>query len=234
MTTRIRTARTTLLAVAAISLAGCIPPVPLGDLGGGPSAAPPAITITPHIYVSGAALTVGAGADTSGSDGGVEPTPPRSTPASVGDAPRRRMPTVRAAPEPGLAPDGLAATLREAEGYSPTVYRDTGGVPHIGYGHRLTPAEADALLAADIAEARAAAERVVGEATWRGLDEARRDVLVEMAYMLGASGLARFRLMLDAVRRGDFDAAADELAASLLYDQVPTRTVRLAATLRGG
>ena len=239
--------------VLLLLLAGCFPPVPLGALGGGSSAPPPSITVSPHIYLVGqdGTLTVSPADDddTTDSDGGVDTStpadrggadqaPPRSTPAPADPRLMLRMPPEGGAgPEAALETDSspdLAATLREAEGFSATVYPDPNGVPHIGYGHRITPAEADALLAADMASARAAAERVVGEPTWGGLSETRRDVLVEMAYLVGETGLAGFARMLDALRAGDFDAAADEIVASRLGGQVPTRTARLAATLREG
>lgn len=133
---------------------------------------------------------------------------------------------------PGEAQPDLAQRLRVAEGFSATPYPDPGGVPHIGYGHRLTRAEAEALLARDIADARAAAERVVGAPTWNGLTERRREVLAELAYMAGPTGLARFTKMIEAVRAGDYARAADEINISLL--RPPTRAVRLANMMREG
>ena len=228
-----------LLAACLLALTACIPPVPpLGGLGGGGAAAPPAITVSPVIYVVGqdGTLTVYPTPDSQG--GGDAPPAATPAPAPAGADPWLML---RIPPEGETAPDletethpDLAATLREAEGFSPTVYPDPNGLPHIGYGHQLTPAEADALLAADMAEARAGAARVVGEPTWGELDEARRDVLVEMAYMLGESRFAGFQRMLAALRAGDFEAAADEILTSRLDTQVPTRTARLAAVMREG
>lgn len=161
-----------------------------------------------------------------------EPTPAApGAGAGAGDAPAAAP--ADAAPTSESDP-GLAATLREAEGFCATPCRGPNGKVHIGYGHalRITRADGDALLAQDIADARAAAERVVGAPTWNGLTERRREVLTEMAYMAGPTGLARFEKMLAAVRAGDYARAADEITASLL--RPPTRTVRLAHMMREG
>ena len=229
--------RIQVLAVVCLALTGCIPLMPLGDLVGGADPPPPAITVSPVIYVVGpdATLTVDstpdlrAGADTPPAEGaGGEPA---SSPTPAAGDPGLML---RLSPDAAAAPGDLAATLREAEGFSPTIYPDPNGIPHIGYGHQLTPAEAEALLAADMATARAAAARVVGEPAWGDLDEARRDVLVEMAFMAGEEGLAGFRRMLGAVRVGDIEAAADEILASRLAEQLPDRARRLAAAMREG
>ena len=234
-------------AAAVASLAGCFPPVPpVGDLGGAQDAGSATATVSPNIYVigPGATLTVGVHAPPSGADTDEHPerarpeAPPPAEqtsgattdvrePSMPGDAPRPAVAAGRGEPL-----SDLAQTLREAEGFSASPYAGPNGVPHIGYGHRLTHAEADALLAQDIADARAAAQRVVGEPTWSGLTERRRDVLAEMAYMAGPTGLGRFRKMLEAVRAGDYDRAADEITASLL--RPPARAGRLATAMREG
>lgn len=234
-----------------VALAGCFPPVPLGGLGDAPAAPLPAITITPHIYVvGGGTLTIGAdasGAGTPDTRGGVdastpadtgraEPAPLRPTPAPADSRLMLRMPPEGGGePENALATDtspGLAATLREAEGFETERYEDTGGVEHICYGHRITRETCDVLLAHDMAVAAAAAERVVGEPTWSGLTEPRRMALAELAYMTGGTGLARFDGMLTALHAGDYETAADEIIDSTI--KPPTRAVRLAAMMRDG
>ena len=133
------------------------------------------------------------------------------------------------------APDPITARVQSAEGFSPTPYEDAGGKPHIGYGHQLplTEAEANALLAADLAEARSGAARVVGAGTWATLDPARQDALTEAAFVLGAAGLRRFEGMLSAIRSGDFETAAAELLDSRWAEQAPDRVQRLAEEIGG-
>ncbi len=161
--------------------------------------------------------------------------------AALGAAPGAGSETAGDAPETSgselagiAAPEPLAGTIRAAEGLRLEPYRDAGGTPHIGYGHRITEAEAGALLARDMADARAAARRAAGIDTWRALDPVRRDVLTEAAYVLGEAGLAGFRRMLAALAAGDHALAADELTDSLWARQAPGRVADLARRLRAG
>lgn len=137
------------------------------------------------------------------------------------------------APASDDADPELAETLRDAEGYCATPCPGPNGHIHIGYGHLvMSRAEADELLAADMAIAAESAERVVGRLTWADLTTRRRKVLVEMAYMLGEEGLRGFERMLRALWAHDFDRAADEIVDSHLVP--PGRVARLAAAMREG
>ena len=174
-----------------------------------------------------------------GCEGGITITVTRDAPAPVPASTPAMQPAEApsAATESTIpeAQDAITARVRAAEGFSPTPYEDTGGVPHIGYGHQLplTEAEANALLAADLAEARASAERVVGAETWATLDPARQDALTEAAFVLGATGLSHFEGMLSAIRSGDFETAAAELLDSRWAEQAPARVQRLAEEIGG-
>ena len=161
---------------------------------------------------------------------------PAPAPASTPEAPARQPAEgASAAKESTISesPDPIADRVKDAEGLSLTAYEDIGGVPHIGYGHQLTEAEAEALLVADLAEARAGAERIVGASTWATLDPARQDALTEAAFVLGATGLSRFEDMLSSIRSGDFETAAAELLDSRWAGQAPGRVQRLAEEIRG-
>ena len=128
----------------------------------------------------------------------------------------------------------LKDTLRVAEGLELDEYDDTEGVPHIGYGHQVTPAEAEALLQEDALEAVAGARRVVGEPTWSALSEPRRRALAECAFANGATGLARYTDLLRALRAHDYAGAAAALADSVWASKAPMRVARLAELLRRG
>ena len=177
-----------------------------------------------------------------GCEGGITITvtrdAPAPAPASTPEAPAMQPAEAPSAATESTIPeaqDAITARVRAAEGFSPTPYEDAGGKPHIGYGHQLplTEAEANALLAADLAEARASAERVVGAETWATLDPARQDALTEAAFVLGATGLSRFEGMLSAIRSGDFETAAAELLDSRWAEQAPDRVQRLAEEIGG-
>lgn len=111
------------------------------------------------------------------------------------------------------------------------------GNPTIGWGRNLvdpgiTRDEADAMLDADLGRAWAIARRFAGEA-WSALSSVRRAVLIDMAFNLGHR-LDRFVRMRDALRDGDFEAAAREMLDSRWARQVNRRAERLAEAMRTG
>lgn len=143
----------------------------------------------------------------------------------------------------------LADRLRTNEDLRLTVYDDASGKPigpgsqvigkpTIGIGTLLcspggiTPAEANYLLANRIAIATAAADQLVP-----GLqqsDPVRFDVLTELAFQLGATGLAKFTNTLQAVRAGRWNDAADEMLESVWASQTPSRAQELSQIMRRG
>lgn len=81
--------------------------------------------------------------------------------------------------------------------------------------------------------------RVTGELSetfpWtRVLDDARRGVLLNMAFNLGIHGLAEFRMMLGAAEQGDWETAAQEMLSSKWAQEVGARADRLAEQMRTG
>ena len=58
------------------------------------------------------------------------------------------------------------------------------------------------------------------------MNDARRAVLIDIAYEIGGAGLAGFPKMLQAFRDQQWAAAAAELKNSLLFTQVPLREQR--------
>lgn len=142
----------------------------------------------------------------------------------------------------------LAALLTAEEGVRLTVYDDaTGkpllpgmkvvGHPTIGIGRALdrkglTAAEAQHLLANDIAEVRA---QVAKELPWSAaLSENRRMVLEAMAFQMGIAGLLKFKNTLAMVQRGDYAAAASGMLNSVWAGQTPARAERMAEMMRRG
>ena len=128
------------------------------------------------------------------------------------------------------------------EGLRLEAYPDAGGVWTIGVGHtgpqvrrglvwsRETCLQA---LEADIARAERGLDQHL--AWWRGLEDARQDVLANMAFNLGVEGLLGFRHTLDAVKAGAYArAAAAMLASEPWRSQVGARAERLAAQMHTG
>jgi len=130
----------------------------------------------------------------------------------------------------------LIDQLKTDEGFRALPYRDTQGYLTIGYGLNLdagiTEPEAAWLLENRV---NATATALVVKLPWvSSLDQARQDVLVNMAYNLGLSGLLAFKNTLSAVQDGDYTGAASGMLASKWATQVGARAQRLAQQMRTG
>lgn len=112
------------------------------------------------------------------------------------------------------------------------------GTLTIGYGRNLEVnglrlSEGDLLLDHDIDDA-------VRDVTSRygvwfdDLDPPRQATLVEMCFNVGLDALAKFKRMIAAVARQDYEAASVEMLSSKWADQVGARARRLAEQLRSG
>ena len=148
--------------------------------------------------------------------------------------------------KPACDPDeGLQARLVRHEGVRRCVYADQFENPTIGVGHLLPrPAPEGlcwpedkifAVLQHDIERAASGARHDLdADGIWAKLRRGPREVLIEMSFQLGSSGLWRFSRMLSAVRWGDFDRAADEMLDSRWAKQTPGRAQELACLMRKG
>ena len=133
----------------------------------------------------------------------------------------------------------LAADIERDEGREHTAYRDTVGIWTVGVGHARVPAgtvwtddEIDRVLASDIADVIATLDKVLP--WWRTLNDARQDVLVNMAFNLGIKGLLGFKNTLADIKAGQFNSAAKRMMASKWARQVKGRAARLAAQMMAG
>jgi lysozyme len=141
----------------------------------------------------------------------------------------------------------LRDELIRDEGMRLKSYRDSVGLWTIGVGHllgserrmlRITPAEADALLAADIEEAEKIARALVPEMLYwmygdpggpgssGPSDPVRARALINMAFNLGPR-LAGFKIFLAALRAHEWLAASEAMMLSKWARQVGKRAERL-------
>jgi lysozyme len=106
--------------------------------------------------------------------------------------------------------------LKRSEGFRSRVYRDSAGLPTIGYGHRLLhpdsfpngidEAQAAHLLAVDVRDA----EQAVLHFVKVPLTQGQFDALVDFCFNLGAGRLAASSL-LKSLNAGKYDEAEEEL-----------------------
>jgi len=104
--------------------------------------------------------------------------------------------------------------IKSFEGFSPTVYLCSAGVPTIGYGHAIkrgesftsiTEEDAENMLAKDVEEAEKGILRLISVP----LSDAQFNALVSFAFNLGAGALQRSALRLK-LNRGEYVDASDE------------------------
>lgn len=116
------------------------------------------------------------------------------------------------------------------EGLSLKIYTDTVGKVSAGYGHNLTDkgvslAVANLMRAEDAAEATQDALKLP---VFKSLSQTRQDILKLMVYQLGLPKVLEFKKMLEALRCGRFQDAADEMRNSAWHDECPARVRAMA------
>lgn len=126
--------------------------------------------------------------------------------------------------------------LKQHEGLELKPYRCTSGKLTIGYGRNLeakgiSKGEAEVMLFSDIAEVE---EKLVRAGLLSGLNDARKAVLINMAFQLGFNGLSKFRNMLAAVQSEQYVLAASEMLDSLWAKQTPNRAKELSEQMLTG
>jgi lysozyme len=135
----------------------------------------------------------------------------------------------------------LIRQLKADEGVKPCVYRDHLGFLTIGVGRLvdgskkgagLRPDEIAYLLNNDIDDRIDALTRAL---PWfQDLDDARRGVLLNMAFQLGTDGLLGFKNTLALVRDGKYAEAADAMLVSRWAEQTPARAKRMSQQMKTG
>ncbi len=119
--------------------------------------------------------------------------------------------------------------IKRHEGLRLHPYRCTAGKLTIGYGRNLedkgiNTAEAESMLLTDMCEVE---ERLFAEGLFSDLNDARKAVLINMGYQLGVSGLFKFKKMIAAVDRKEYELAAKEMLDSRWAMQTPNRAKEL-------
>jgi lysozyme len=131
----------------------------------------------------------------------------------------------------------LLEQLERHEGRRRFPYVDTVGKLSIGVGRNLTDRglsddEIDYLLMNDVRECHI---DLCGYEWWAGLDDVRRNVLIEMRFQLGPSGFRAFKATLAAVAIGDYaKASAQMLRSKVAREQAPKRWQTLARQMASG
>jgi len=123
--------------------------------------------------------------------------------------------------------------LIKHEGFRSKIYEDTRGIKTIGYGFNLEAgiSEEEALLLLRHRIEKIRTRLSEDFEFFNRLSTARQDVLINMAYNLGYSGLLKFRKMLAAIAEEDWAKAKYELLDSAAARELHNRYNELARLL---
>jgi len=133
--------------------------------------------------------------------------------------------------------DKLIEQLMIDEGKRQFPYVDTVGKTSIGVGRNLTDRglsddEIAYLLSNDLKIVERDLDTRI--TWWRGMCDARQNVLANMCFNMGLPTLLTFKNTLQAMRDGRYADAADGMLASRWAQQVGQRAVRLSKMMRTG
>lgn len=130
--------------------------------------------------------------------------------------------------------------LRRDEGEVLYAYVDSLGFATIGVGRLIDKRKGGGISAEESAYlltndlVRIEAELDERLPWWRGLDDARQGVILNMAFQLGVGGLLGFRTTLGLVQAGRYEDAAAQMLRSKWATQTPQRAQRVAEQMRTG
>ena len=130
----------------------------------------------------------------------------------------------------------LLDAVKLSEGFRDRVYKCTEGVDTIGYGFAIK----DLVMDEDIAEMilRRKLDALIDRVNKRfkfvkDLPQEGQDVIYEMCYQLGVSGVSKFKKTLAYLENNEFKMASREMLDSLWARQTSRRANELADLIRG-
>ncbi len=129
----------------------------------------------------------------------------------------------------------LLESIKHHEGFVEHVYDDSLGIPTIGYGFAIKDLVLDEDLCDEILlrKLRILGRSVMGKFPFfDSLPSDCKDVLMEMCYQLGVTGVSKFKKALKAMDDGDWEKAADEMLDSKWAKQTPGRAKEMSDIIR--
>lgn len=126
--------------------------------------------------------------------------------------------------------DNVQEEIKNNEGFRSKIYECSQGFSTIGYGRNLetngiTEFEAGVLLRGDLFSIDTALYKSFD--WYKGLPDNVREVLIEMAFQLGVTGLKKFVNTLNFISSGDYLSASKEMLNSEWAKQTPRRAKKL-------
>ena len=136
--------------------------------------------------------------------------------------------------------DELKNRIKKHEGFRDVMYLDSLGKKTIGYGHLVTEdgilpgiqyskKELDELFEKDFLIALRDTTKLVSHLD---LPNKAFNVVIEMCFQLGLPKVTKFVNFLDALKKYDYNRAANEMLLSKWYEQTPARCQELSNIIR--
>ena len=138
--------------------------------------------------------------------------------------------------------DRLLQSVKKHEGYRNKVYLDTLGKRTVGVGHLCVEAfwEDDKeyseemlmnILKDDLKNAIEGSERLLKDCPV--LDDLAKEIIIEMVFQLGETGVSKFKNMLKALKQDppEYSVAASEMLDSRWAKQTPNRAQNMSAEM---
>ena len=135
----------------------------------------------------------------------------------------------------------LLASVKKHEGYRNKVYLDSLGKRTVGVGHLCVEDFWEdnkeyeekfllTILEHDLETAIKASERLLKDCPI--LDSLAREIIIEMVFQLGETGVSKFKNMLKALKEGpDYQTAAIEMLDSRWAKQTPERAAAMSSEM---
>ena len=130
----------------------------------------------------------------------------------------------------------LIESIKESEGFRSKVYRCTEGYDTIGYGFAIKDLELDEDICHQILVKKL--DDLIDNANDKfpfllEIPDEKADIVYEMIYQLGLNGVSKFKLMLKALEKQDFEKASAEMLDSLWAKQTPNRALKMSNKMKG-
>jgi lysozyme len=129
--------------------------------------------------------------------------------------------------------ENVLKSIAENEGFSPVAYPDplSKGEPYT-FGHGLTSiTESESMEIVKNRVISIVSALSIKLPYFTSLPDDAKEVLIEMAYQLGVSGLLAFKNTLDMIKKGDFVGASKNMMLSRWASQTPKRALKLSRKL---
>ena len=136
----------------------------------------------------------------------------------------------------------LLESVKKHEGYRNKVYLDTLGKRTVGVGHLCVEDfwEDDkeyeekflmTILEHDLETAIKGAKDLMSENGCMDMDEVAEEIIIEMIFQLGKTGVSKFRNMWKALSALEYSTAASEMLDSRWAKQTPNRAQSMSADM---